>query len=203
MIMPTSYARSAGGFTLVELMIGMAVGLIMLTAVVALTVSVLRTNAEVVTLSKLTQEGRAIGDLVTREVRRARYSGNYLQFVGSAGSVPNAFETLDILSSGSCVRFAYDANDNGTVDADEVKVISLRDGAVYFGQFGSFSAATCVASGALRISSPDVQVTGFVFSRDAVNNPNRLDLQFRLALANDPSIFRRFDQQVHLRNPFL
>lgn len=202
--MRISTTRSASGFTLVELMIGMAVGLIMLTAVVALTVSVLRTNAEVVTLSKLTQEGRAIGDLVTREVRRARYSGNYLKFVGSAGAVPNAFEVLDILNGGACIRFAYDANDNGTVDANEVKVISLgNDGAVYFGQFGSFTAATCGASGALRISSPDVQVTNFAFSRDAVNSPNRVDLQFRLELANNTSIFRRFDQQILLRNPFL
>lgn len=202
--MKNSTTRAARGFTLVELMIGMAVGLIMLTAVVALTVSVLRTNAEVVTLSKLTQEGRAIGDLVTREVRRARYSGNYLQFVGSAGATPNQFDGLDILNSGACVKFAYDANDNGSVDADEVKVISLgNDGAVYFGQFNSFASATCNASGALRISSPDVQVTNMVFSRDAVNSPNRVDLQFRLALANDASIFRRFDQQIHLRNPFL
>ena len=84
-----STMRFQRGFSLVELMVGMTVGVILLSAVVALTVSVLRTNAETVTVAKLTQEGRAIGDLVSRELRRARYSGNYRAFVGAAGSIPN------------------------------------------------------------------------------------------------------------------
>ena len=54
-------APRQAGFSLIELMVGMAVGLIMLAAVVALATSMLRTNAETVTVAKLTQEGRAIG----------------------------------------------------------------------------------------------------------------------------------------------
>ena len=68
--------HAQAGFSLVELMVGMTVGLVLMAAVVALTVSVLRTNAETVTVAKLTEEGRASGDLVAREVRRARYTGN-------------------------------------------------------------------------------------------------------------------------------
>lgn len=197
--------QSQRGFSLVELMVGMTVGLILLSAVVALTVSVLRTNAETVTVAKLTQEGRAISDLVSRELRRARYSGNYREFVGAAGAIPNAFAGVDILGGGNCIRFSYDADDDGALDVNEVKVISLEDGAVYFAQFSSYTGASCGSGNALRISSPDVQVTGLSFARNtgANANPNRIDLTFRLALVNDSAIARRFDQAIHIRNPFL
>jgi prepilin-type N-terminal cleavage/methylation domain-containing protein len=208
------------GFSLVELMVGMTIGLILISAVVALTVSVLRTNAETVTIAKLTQEGRAISDLVSREVRRARYSGNYRVFVGAAGAIPNAFGVMQInatsiptaaaLTSGSCLRFSYDADDDGAVDTNEVKVVSLYNEAVYFQQFSSYAAATCVtsaaqATNALRISSPDVRVTSFQFRSYATTSSdvNRIDLLFTLALTGNSAITRRFDQQIQLRNPYL
>jgi prepilin-type N-terminal cleavage/methylation domain-containing protein len=208
------------GFSLVELMVGMTIGLILISAVVALTVSVLRTNAETVTVAKLTQEGRAISDLVSREVRRARYSGNYRVFVGAAGAIPNAFGVMQInatsiptaaaLTSGSCLRFSYDADDDGAVDTNEVKVVSLYNEAVYFQQFSSYAAATCVgsaaqATNALRISSPDIRVTSFQFRSYATTSSdvNRIDLLFTLALAGNSAITRRFDQQIQLRNPYL
>lgn len=212
--------RIQQGFSLVELMVGMTIGLILISAVVALTVSVLRTNAETVTVAKLTQEGRAISDLVSREVRRARYSGNYRVFVGAAGAIPNAFGVMQInatsiptaaaLTSGSCLRFSYDADDDGAVDTNEVKVVSLYNEAVYFKQFSSYAAATCVgsaaqAANALRISSPDVRVTSFQFRSYATTSSdvNRIDLLFTLALAGNSAITRRFDQQIQLRNPYL
>jgi prepilin peptidase dependent protein B len=197
--------KAMRGFSLVELMVGMTIGLILLSAVVALTVSVLRTNAETVTVAKLTQEGRAIGDLVSRELRRARYSGNYRAFVGAAGATPNAFSGVDILGGGTCIRFAYDADDDGALDTNEVKVISLQAGALYFAQFSTYTGATCGSANALRISSPDVQVTSLAFERNtgANPNPNRIDLSFRLALISDSAVTRRFDQAIHIRNPFL
>ena len=215
-----THRSSQRGFSLVELMVGMAIGLILLSAVVALTVSMLRTNAETVTVAKLTQEGRAIAELVSREVRRARYSGNYRQFVGTAGTIPNNFGAIQInatslptASTGNCLRFSYDADDDGALDTDEVKVISLWNGAVYVGEFNDYTGANCVtsagdAANALRISSPDVQVTSFQFRGNTANaplaaNPNRIDLLFTLALVGNAGITRRFDQAIQLRNPIL
>lgn len=228
-----SQAPAQSGFSLIELMVGMAVGLIMMAAVVALSTSILRTNAETVTVAKLTQEGRAISDLASREVRRARFNGNSYLTVGAGCSAGGPFGDVFIgasrvfqkncattpptitatATSGNCIRFAYDANGNGTLDSNEVKVISLFNNAVYFAQFDTYTAATCVsnatqAAAALRISSPDVSVTGLQFRGNTANgalaaNVNRIDLDFRLALATNPSITRRFDQTVELRNPFL
>lgn len=201
---------SQGGFSLVELMVGIAVGLVLISAVVALAVSMLRTNAESITSARLTQEGRALGDVFARELKRARYSGNYLAFVGSGGAAPNQFGAIDILNlgteTGSCIRFAYDADDDGALDANEVKVFTLVQGAVYFAQYATYAAATCSSSGALRLSSPEVQVTSLVFNRTTTGaspSPNRIDVTFRLALGSDATINRRFDQTVQVRNPYL
>ena len=208
------------GFSLIELMVGMAIGLILMSAVVALTVSMLRTNAETVTLSKLTQEGRAISDLVTREVRRARYSGNARAFVGAAGAATNAFDVVQINTTnlptavtGNCIRFSYDADDDGALETNEVKVISLFNGAVYLGQAATYAGANCVTSSAgagnaLRISSRDVNVTSLEFRGNSTTNgvtgiANRIDLLFTVALANDATVTRRFNQNIQLRNPFL
>jgi type IV pilus assembly protein PilW len=203
--MQVKASKQQKGFSLIELMVGMTIGLIILAAVIALTVSVLRTNADTVTVARLTQEGRAIGDLVSRDLRRARYSGNYLRFVGAAGAVPNNFGTIDILNGGNCIRFAYDTDDDGALGANEVKVIALNNGAVYFAQYATYAAANCNAAGALRISSPDVTVTNLLFARNAGANPNpnRIDVSFRLALANSAGVTRRFDQAVQVRNSFL
>ena len=212
--------RNQRGFSLIELMVGMAIGLILMAAVVALTVSMLRTNAETVTLSKLTQEGRSISDLVTREVRRARYSGNARAFVGAGGAVTNAFGVVQINTtdlptavSGNCIRFSYDADDDGTLETNEVKVISLFNGAVYLGQAATYAGASCVTSSAgagnaLRISSRDVNVTSLEFRGNSTTNgvtgiANRIDLLFTVALANDATVTRRFNQNIQLRNPFL
>lgn len=214
------HPRTQGGFSLIELMVGMAIGLVLMAAVVALTVSMLRTNAETVTMAKLTQEGRAISDLVSREVRRARYSGNHRQFVGAAGAVVNQFGVVQIDATdlptavtGNCLRFAYDSDDDGTLDPKEVKVISLYQNAVYMGQAQTYAGAACVtsagqAANALRISSTDVRVTSLEFRANTANgalaaNPNRIDLFFSLALASDAAITRRFDQAIQLRNPIL
>lgn len=205
--MNISVHRTMAGVTLIELMVGMAVGLIMMAAVVALMTSMLRTNAETVTVARVTQEGRSMADLMSRELRRARYSGDYLQFVGAGATVTNNFGEINILDSGKCIRFSYDADEDGDVGAEsadlEVKVISLRaDNAIYFGQYQSYAAATCTA-GALKVSSPEVQVSSLVFTRDTATSPNRIDIAFRLNLAGNTDVVRQFDQHIQIRNPFI
>lgn len=211
------------GFSLVELMVGLAVGLVLLTAMVALVVSVLRANADVVSGAKLNQEGRAIGDIMHRELKRARYSGSYLTFVGAGATPPNAFGAItgadasQPLVNDDCVKFAYDADDDGVIDANEVKSFFLDGGAVYFSQASTYAAALCTnGTGALRLSSPDVVVNALTFEQRAddplttgINeqNKNEILVAYELELTRDSGentgITRDFGQAIQLRNPFL
>lgn len=224
-LMPHPVARTGGpasaGFSLVELMVGMAVGLILMAAMVALVISVLRTNADVVASARLTQEGRAIGEIMHREIKRARFNGLYLDFVGQGATPVNPFgpvtgaDATATLVDDDCIKFAYDADDDGALDANEVKSFFLDGGAVYFSQASTYAAALCAAgNGAMRLSSPDVQVTGLNFEQFDADplavggeNKNRIIIEFALALTrtagDDTGITRQFGQTIQLRNPIL
>ncbi|MEO7773365.1 MAG: prepilin-type N-terminal cleavage/methylation domain-containing protein [Steroidobacteraceae bacterium] len=190
--------RRPAGFSLVELMVAMVIALIVVSAVVALVLSVLRTNAAAATSVKLTQDGRAIGDIVGRELRRARFAGNYLQFVGTSGAIANAFGVVDLTTAG-CVKFSYDANANGVVNANEPKSLFRSGNNIYLKQSATIAASDCSVTNALRLNSPDVQVTGLVFTR----TNNQVAVTLTLALDSDTTITRSFNQSVQLRNPFL
>jgi prepilin-type N-terminal cleavage/methylation domain-containing protein len=216
-------ARKSHGFSLIELMVGLAVGLILLTAMMALVVSVLRANADAVASAKLNQEGRAIGDIMHRELKRARYSGLYLDFVGAGASPANPFGNITgadaslPLVNDDCIKFSYDADDDGALDANEVKSFFLDNGALYFSQASTYAGALCSSStGALRLSSGDVIVRALTFRQrpdDAATvavdeeNKNEILVAYELELTrsagDDTGVTRDFGQVIQLRNPIL
>ena len=110
------------GFTLTELMVALAAGLIVLSAVVAFMMSTFKSNADYVQSTRLTQELRNTLDLITRDVRRAGYDDNALNFLGNAHTSPFAPILVDNSNpsptNGSCVLYAYDRTyPNGSATA--------------------------------------------------------------------------------------
>jgi len=61
------------GFTLIELMIGMLVGLIVLSAVIYAFLSSLRSSKDILNSARLNREASVITDMITGEIRRAGY----------------------------------------------------------------------------------------------------------------------------------
>lgn len=114
----TSQRSRQRGFSLVELMISLIAGLILVGAVLSFTVSSVRSNAEFVSATRLTQELRNTMDFVSRELRRAGYDQNYLgQLARAPGSTVQS-DFSPILVSGAatttpCVIYSYD-RDPGT-----------------------------------------------------------------------------------------
>lgn len=67
--------RRSTGFTLVELLVGMAIGLIVAGGAMAMFVSIARSTSTIVQTNRMQQELREIGLVMTRDIRRAGYSG--------------------------------------------------------------------------------------------------------------------------------
>lgn len=63
------------GFTLVELLIGLAIGLLVTAGAISLFVSITRSTSVVMQTNRMQQEVREIGLVMTRDIRRAGYSG--------------------------------------------------------------------------------------------------------------------------------
>ncbi len=67
--------KRARGFTLVELLVGITLGLIVAAGAMAMFVSIARSTSTIVQTNRLQQELRSIALVMTRDIRRAGYSG--------------------------------------------------------------------------------------------------------------------------------
>ena len=99
------------GFTLVELMIGITLGLVVTGSLVAFTTSMVRANSDNVRLMRLTEDLRTGMNLMTREVRRSGYDN---ESVNSAltSKAPSAYSDLTVeTKTAGRIVYEYDLGD--------------------------------------------------------------------------------------------
>ena len=132
----TRPSRLQRGFTMVELMIGMAIGLFIVAAATSLMTGNLRENRSLMIESRLMQDLRTAADMITRDLRRAGYWGAANAGVRSDVSTavlmnPYVEVTPDNAAADSVsFRFSRDATENNTVDSNEQFGFRLRNGAL-------------------------------------------------------------------------
>ena len=107
----TARARERG-FSLVELMVAMVAGLVVGGAVLAFAIASMKSNADYLVATRLTQDLRSTLDLVTRELRRSGYDEDSLGYISTSSGSDFARLLLDdeTATAGDfqCVIFAYD-----------------------------------------------------------------------------------------------
>lgn len=110
------YGSDQHGFSLMELMVGSAVGLLVIAGALQLYVVNLRATTDTLRLSRLNQELRGTLDLLNNDLRRAGY---WAFEPGSASPLDNPFQTAgnDVQlgavageAADSCVLYSYDLN---------------------------------------------------------------------------------------------
>lgn len=129
------------GFSMIELMIAMAIGLVVIGSVLAFTLSSLTTNTEYVQATRLSQELRNSMDFVARELRRAGYDqniGSYTAKYSMSNLVTSPFARIfttndangDGTEGDGCVIYAYDRSGGtgGTVDLARGEIRAMRLG---------------------------------------------------------------------------
>lgn len=124
--------RQNGGFSLIELMVALVIGLVVSGAVLAFTVSSVRANSEYVQAVRLTQELRAVGQFVDSELRRAGYDEAALSYVANTSATefsdfsPILVDVSD--ADANCVIYAYDRapGNPGQVDLTNQEVRGIR-----------------------------------------------------------------------------
>lgn len=106
-------SRTQRGLTLVEMMVGLAVGMFIVAGASMLTASQLAENRRLLLETQVQQDLRAALDIITRELRRAGYDTYPEAMVWSPGPAasqpsPNAKAGLLPLSVGDVVTYRYD-----------------------------------------------------------------------------------------------
>ena len=98
--------RKQSGYTLIELMVGLVVGLIVLSAVLYIFITTLRSSVNVLNSYRLNQEISSLSDIVIGEFRRA----GYWPLTGAGDSPYGGELDFNILSPGGsdiCVLYSY------------------------------------------------------------------------------------------------
>lgn len=124
------------GLSLVELMVGLLVGLIVVAGAGAMYVTTVRGQTYALRAAKLNQDLRATMGVIASDIRRAGYwagsvvvnAGPPVTYTFPTNSYTAATTDLAILDGGACVMYAYDADaDGAAVEAGEVFGFRLAD----------------------------------------------------------------------------
>ena len=85
--------RYAAGFTIMELLVGMVLGLIVMGGAIVLFSSISSSTAVMLTTNKMQQELRTVGLVMTRDIRRAGFSGVVPGVDFDGDGLPNGSQT--------------------------------------------------------------------------------------------------------------
>ena len=196
------------GFTLIELMISIVIGLIILSAVIGIFISMIKADNDNLKVIRLNQELRAAMSLISREIRRAGANRN-AAFNTSTTPPSNPFTVAGgtrLTISGnkqgdlnSCITFSYDAND-GSNELYGYRLNST-DGTIE----ARANAALCAANGWLTITDEDlVNITVLSFmdttTTEAGINSRQISTTLAGQLRSDPTIKRTLTETVKVRN---
>lgn len=142
--------RKQNGFTLIELMIGMIVGLIVLSAVVYIFLVTLRTSKDVLNSARLNEEVSVLTDILVGEIRRAGYW--YIDPSTVSGAVVSpyaggAVDDLYISPSGDCILLSYDIDESGAITGIDYRGFKLDSEAIlYRSESSTANMSSCSAS---------------------------------------------------------
>lgn len=116
-------ARSQRGLSIIELMVGVAIGLFIVGGAIKLFVDMFGNNRRLVLETRVNQDLRAAADIIARDVRRAGYwqgAASALNVAPGAEPTPNPYAAYGAASTtAGSIEYAYDRDGNSTVDTAE------------------------------------------------------------------------------------
>jgi prepilin peptidase dependent protein B len=114
---PSSPAREQRGLSIVEFMVGIAIGLFVVGGAIKVFVDLYSNNRRQLVELRLNQDLRAAADIIARDLRRSGYWENAASGVAQT-AVPNPFANATVTGIASnSVTYAYDRDRDGTLTA--------------------------------------------------------------------------------------
>jgi len=173
--------KQQAGVTLVELMIGLLVGLIVIAAGSNIFITSIRGQTDNINLTRLNQDMRAMLDIMARDIRRAGFvTSDPAANLTSLQNNPffNGISTdIAVHDGGACIVYAYnrddnDANNDGVigdietpsaVDSNERLGFRLSDGELDMRLNGATN-DNCTDGSWESITEPEVEITALTFT---------------------------------------
>jgi len=226
-----SSARSQAGFTLMEMMISLALSMVVTSSMVVLMANSVGSTSRIIQMTQLTDQLRNTMSMLTRDIRRANYSANaaYCYANSDCGLEDATKQFADVTFDGNindgdiCFTFGLDRNWNGNASEDDAggfrRVTSGGVGLIEM--WVGDNAPDCTANNDadwVAITDPDfVDIT--VFSADdgdsftasfageagatITQRTRQVQVEIEGVLVRDPTITRRIEDVVKLRNDMI
>jgi type IV pilus assembly protein PilW len=203
------------GLSVVELLVGAAVGLFLLGGAAKLFVDSVSDSRRLIVETRVNQDLRAAADLIARDLRRAGYWQNALSAAAPASAVANPYGAVAVTGAASSAQLTYsfsrDAND--VVDANEAFGFRLAGNAVQTqvnnGSWQQVTDPTAVAVTQFAVTPVlrDVSLGHLCTPMCAVGSPGCPSMQVRSydivlvgRAATDNNVVREIRESVRLRN---
>ncbi len=138
---PNHYHKTCQGFSIVELMIAMLIGLIIISVVMSIYISTIKNSRNLLNSASLSQELTAVMSILVRDIRRSGYWSGvintqllqnnpfYLLQEISPETIPASYRmpyAIQISSDQKCISLAYDADDDTGSDVQDNDVFAFR-----------------------------------------------------------------------------
>lgn len=205
-----------GGFSLIELMIALLLGLIVTGIAISMYVSTLGITRQTVTSVRLSQELRTVMDMMVRDIRRSGYwagtsiTGNPYDDAVSGGLPVNVFNYISA-SAANCVVLAYDYDSTGSSNIEHL--IGYREDTtdnaveVLWKTSGISSGADCTVSGWQNITDENTTtITGLTFeplpsaASFATASARSIRITLRGQSVSDSRLVKELIEEVRVRN---
>ncbi len=213
------------GFTLIELMAGMALGLIVVLAGTMLYTAIMSRNAQYLREALLGQDMDTAMLAMSRDIRRAGYDGAAASSIGSrkfglaldpfVGAVSGTdYYPIDTRTAG-CILFSYDLNKDGILQpATEVFGFRLKNGVIQSRTGGSVMPSGCGDSSNVWSDLTDEKseiITSLAFSLDQTSidvegraiNLRKVNIEMQGHLPEDPAVVKTLPASVRVRNDWI
>lgn len=184
--------RQAAGFTLIEMMIAMVIGLIVVIAVIAFIVAIMRSNNQTIQATRLTQELRATMAVIAADLKRARSVNDPLAAATSDDTIYTSLSSINTATAG-CIKYGYQGAGGNTF-----RTISASNNRVLM---NTSSAASPACATGTQIGSDQVNITTLTFT--PVNSRQfDVTLTGALAAANSDmgAVRRTITETVYVRS---
>jgi len=163
------FKKRQQGVTLVELLVGLLVGLVVLGAATAAFLNSLGAQTDNLHLARLNQDMRSMMDIMTRDIRRAGFVTSDPS-TNSASLLANPFFSADkdirVLSGGSCIVYSYNADDDTppVVDSNEHYGFRLSDDGILQMRSSGTTNTACDDGSWESITEPEITIIGLTFT---------------------------------------
>ncbi|MDO9267894.1 MAG: prepilin-type N-terminal cleavage/methylation domain-containing protein [Methylobacter sp.] len=154
------------GFTLIEIMIALLIGLVILSATISMYVNTVKGSTDTINSARLNYDIESVMLLMVNDLTRAGYWGGGTDGVDSSTNPFIAGAANIQIPTAACILYSYDADDNGTPDNGEYYGFKLQSGAISIRSADTAEAtANCTGTGWSALTVPqDVNITALTFT---------------------------------------